>query len=258
MALTKQQIYEEALRRAGIRTSSMPLTYPGLPETYNSYVSLIALPSGSEEIRSLIPHSQLARFEAEMHNIVSEEQQKQSAAKAAAVSLRNAKEEFEAMNLAEIKLFKEFILAKETKKREEEAAIAAAAALKAAKEAAAREEERFAAIQLFREMSNDWLRSLYSQSDNKIIWAAQQYQQGSLGWPHAFEKMWRDKRYTNRGLERVNYSMMEGQPWISQGKDGDGWPRRDEVDDEVHKMLDDEWKMYVNFCMRFAERISAK
>jgi hypothetical protein len=255
MAMTQQQIYEEALRRAGIMTSATPLTVPGLPVSYSRYVSLISTPSGSAQVRRLIPYSQLARFEAEMHNINSEQKHKQFVSAAKAESLRKIRAEFEAMNSAEIALFKEFKLAQEAKKQEEEAATAR----KAAEEAAAREQEITSATQLFREMLNDWLKTLYSQPDNEILRVGTVLKEsgpGGLEWPHAFKKMWREKRYKGK-IEWHNYShsICDG-GWspAKNGREWDGWPLLDEADAEVHKILNEEWKSYLNFCLRFAER----
>jgi hypothetical protein len=255
MTTTDQTIYEEALRRAGISTSATPLSYPGFPPKYESYLRLVSTPHGSAQVRSLVGHSQLARFEAEMHNLKCEQENQQALASAQARRQDVSRKAYQAMTEAELALFKEFKEAQEVKKREEEAAVA----LKAALEAAAKEEERAAAIQLFREMLTIDTNVWYGDSENEILRKGKIMKEigpGGLVWPHGFEKMWRERRYKGK-VEWHNYtnSICDG-GWTpaKNGREWDGWPIADEADTEVRKIINEEWKMFLNFCLRYTER----
>lgn len=260
MAMNQQQIYEEALSRAGILTSATPLTSPGFPTTFEGYQRMLAMPHGIASLKRMTSHSQLARFEAEMHNIGCEQEHKKSVAatELAAKLKKEAKQktlraEYQTLSSEEIQLFEAFKEAEEMKKREKEAA----AARKAAEEASAREEEKASAIRLFREILANYFKPLYSELEDEILRVGKIMKEigpGGIGWPHGLVKMWREKRYTANGILPVNYSMMPGQQWIAQGNEADGWPLQDEADAEVRKLLDEEWKMYLNFCLRYTER----
>jgi hypothetical protein len=305
MAMNQQQIYAEALRRAGIMTSATPLTLPGFPETFEGYQRIIALPDGIASLKRMTSHSQLARFEAEMHNI-KRVQRHMGSVKA---EKRLLHEEYNALSPDEIELFKAFKIekeaaearkaeaeaeafkafmafkekeeqrkkavrereeeirkamegaafkafkeAEEAKKREKEAAEARKAAEEAAEEAASRESEKEAAIRLFREILATAAQSWYSNSEIQILHAGKTMKEsgpGSLGWPHAVLTMWREKRYKGK-IEWVNMGFTV--PFPNDRRETDGWPIADQADAEARKLLNEEWKAYLNFCLRYAER----
>jgi hypothetical protein len=255
MSLSSQEIYEEALRRAGISTSSTSLTTPGFPSSYTAYMSIVSYPKQATALKRLIPHSQLARFEAEMHNIRCDQDHKKAALRAEQVAAEKKRAQFEMMSEEELSLFQKFKDAQAAKQREDEAA----AQRKIAEEASARKEEQEAALQLFRTMLDDFTKMLYSQSDAEVIRTGQiaKVSEGSIVWPHAFEKTWREKRYKGK-IEWHNYThSIQDYGWHpnKNGREWDGWPMKDEVDTEVHHLLNEEWKRWIHFCVRYAERV---
>ena len=132
------------------------------------------------------------------------------------------------------------------------------AAQEAARLAAAKKEEQTQAINLFKEMFEKWINRLYTEPDAEILRQGRLIREigpGAITFPNAFLKLWRDKRYKAKGMEPVNYSMMPGQQWIAQGNEADGWPKLDEADEEARRIIDVEWRQFINFCKRFADRV---
>jgi hypothetical protein len=163
--------------------------------------------------------------------------------------------QFEAFKAAEHRRMEEFKAAKkaeEERQRHEEE-------VKAARAAAAKKEEQDAAIHLFKEMlENQLLKNLYGESDAEILRKGKVIREGGVGtiaYPNAFLAYWRDTRYKAKGVQRVNYSMMIDAIPKSQGRDWDGWPSMDEADEEAKKILAVEWRQFINFCRRFADRV---
>lgn len=262
MAMTKQQIYEEALRRAGISTSPIPLTIPGFPETLEAYERLILYPSEKARFMDMVHRGQFSRFELEMHNMLQQQKNEilAAASKAAAVKEKQTAEvaviaEYQSLCPDELALYKEFREAQLAKKREEEAAVARAAAIAAA----AKEEERVEAMRLFREILQTAANTWYLDDETQILRNGKHMKEigpGGLGWPHGLLKMWREKRYKGK-IEWRNYTHSICDGGWSPAKDGfdwDGWPLADEADAEAAKLLSDEWKMFLNFCLRYVER----
>lgn len=253
--MNSQEIYEEALRRAGILTSPTPLTVPGFPPTYTAYTTLLNYPKQATALRRLIPHSQLAHFQAEMHNIRREQEQKQAALRAESLAAEKKRAQVELISEEDLELFQKF----KEQQREDEAAKQRKEERKRAEELAAQKEEQQAALQLFRVMLDDFTKMLYGQSDAQVIRLGQQAKvsEGSIEWPHGFEKMWREKRYKEK-IEWHNYThSIQDYGWHphKNGREWDGWPMKDEVDTEVHQLLNEEWKRWINFCIRYAERV---
>ena len=101
---------------------------------------------------------------------------------------------------------------------------------------------------------------LYSQSDAEVIRIGQIAKvsgEGCISWPHGFEKMWREKRYKDQIVWHNYAQSIQEAGWHphKNGREWDGWPINDEVDTEVHQLLDEEWKRWIHFCLRYAERV---
>jgi hypothetical protein len=172
--MSDQLIYEEALRRAGIMTSHTPLTFPGFPPTYAAYLHL-----PPHQIQGMVPHSQLAHFEAEMHNLRLECQ----AFKAfqAAEAARHLREKAEAEAEAE-----------------RVAAEAENARLRAAE---LTRQEQAEAVELAKRMFEDaFTRDHYRRPDKQLIEIGLRLNAGpNAGPPPAYPipllPYWRDKSY---------------------------------------------------------------
>ena len=165
------------------------------------------------------------------------------------------KARFDAFQAEEKRRFDEFKAAQkaeeEERRRQEEA--------KAAHEQAARKEEQAQAVNLFKSMLEQWLKVYYDDSESVLVEKGKLVRMGNEGsihyGGHEWIRLWRDQRYSSKGILRVNYGMtMDANP-RSQGREWDGWPIKDEADEEVARIVNKEWSQWLNFCRRFADRV---
>ena len=165
------------------------------------------------------------------------------------------KARFEAFQAEEKRRFNEFKAAQkaeEERQRHEEE-------VKVARAAAAKKEEQTEAINLFKSMLEQWLKVYYDEVESILVEKGKMVRLGNEGSipyaGHEWIRLWRDQRYSSKGTQRVNYGMMMDSNPRSQGREWDGWPTKDEADEEVARIANREWSQWLNFCRRLADRV---
>lgn len=263
MSLSEQEIYEEALRRAGIPVSSTPLTFSGFPPNYNHFRRAIeATPTRSITSMYGVSSHQIQRFELELHNLYVEKQNKeiQEQNRVKHERILNDKYQNVLSNHEEREKFQQYLLMEEQRKKNEEDERIR----KEQEELRKKEEEQQSAIQHFKEQLEERMnKDYYSQSDECIIELGNRLRVGLIqeSYPHWIYDTWRQSRYQKLGILPMNFSFFDDANAAARNSNrsvADGYPIQDKADEEVAILLRKELEKWYNFCKRMSERYESK
>jgi hypothetical protein len=115
-------------------------------------------------------------------------------------------------------------------------------------------QEQSEAVDLAKRMFEDaFNRDHYRRSDKHLIEIGRRLKAElpPPDYPNPLLPYWRDKRYKGK-VECVNLERLVGP--LPPGLSDDGWPAPDEADKEAELLLAAEWKTWLSYCRRFADR----